>query len=138
MILSIDNSLIQIGFGMILVSGAWAADWYVPGDFATIQEAVDSPSVANADRIFVRPGNHAGALITRSLEIKGTGGAMINGGPVHWSGLIQGFRLLAGSDGSTISHLTFQVDLAIMNGAGTDDVTVTLCTFLDPIQAVSN
>ena len=106
-----------LGISLILVSGVWAADWYVPGDFATIQEAVNSPSVANADRIFVGPGNHAGALITKSLEIKGTGGATINDGPAHSSGLIQGFRLLAGSDGSTISHLTFQVDLAIMNGA---------------------
>jgi len=52
--------------------------------------------------------------------------------------LIMGFRLLAGSDGATISHLAFEVDLAIMNGAAVDDVTVDHCTFTNTIQAISN
>jgi hypothetical protein len=56
-------------------------------------------------------------------------GATIIGDPVHGSGLIQGFRLLAGSDGAAISHLRFEVDLAIMNAAAVNDVTVTQCTF---------
>jgi hypothetical protein len=46
--------------------------------------------------------------------------------------------LLAGSDGATITHLGFTVDLAIMNGAAVDDVTVDHCTFTNTIQAVSN
>jgi len=49
-----------------------------------------------------------------------------------------GFRLREGSDGATISHLVFQVDLAIMNEDTVDDVTVTQCTFENTIQAVSN
>jgi hypothetical protein len=119
-------------------AAAKAAKWTVPGDFATIQEAIDDPDVVDGDRIFVGPGSFAGALVDKSVEIKGIGGATIDDGPVHGSGLIQGFRLLAGSDGATISHLTFTTDLSIMNGAAVDDVTVTQCTFLDSIQAISN
>ena len=116
----------------------WAASWWVPGDFVTIEEAMGSALVIDGDTIMLEPGNQAGAEVTKSVTIKGTDGAIINDGPVHGSGLIQGFRLLAGSDGATISHLTFEVDLAIMNGAAVDDVTVTQCTFKDTIQAVSN
>jgi hypothetical protein len=112
--------------------------WHVPGDFATIQDAIDDAGVVDGDRILVGPGYHAGALVTKSVEIKGTGGATINSGPAHWSGLIQGFRLLAGSDGAIFSHLTFTTDLSIMNGAAINDVTVTQCTFLNSVQAVSN
>ena len=86
----------------------------------------------------VSPGEHAGALVSKAVEIKGEGGAIINTGPTHPAGLSQGFRLDTGSDGATISHLTFTVDLAIMNGAAVSDVTVTQCSFENTIQAVSN
>jgi hypothetical protein len=49
-----------------------------------------------------------------------------------------GFRFLTGSQGATISHLIFEVDLAIMNGDGVGNVTVTQCIFNNAIQAVSN
>lgn len=114
------------------------ATWNVPGDFATVQEAIDSLSVADGDTILVGPSNHAGALVSKAVTIKGTGGAVIDTGPMHPAGLSMGFRLLAGSDGATISHLQFDVDLAIMNGDAVDDVTVEHCTFLNAIQAVSN
>lgn len=116
----------------------WATIWYVPADFATIQEAIDDTAVMNGDTIMVSTGNHAGAYVTKSVEIKGDDGATINDGPMHPAGLSMGFRLLAGSDGTTISHLIFTVDLAIMNGAAVDDVTVSHCTFLNTLQAVSN
>jgi hypothetical protein len=112
--------------------------WYVPGDFATIQDAIDDSDVVDGDTIRVRPGNFAGALVTKSVTIKGEDLTVIDDGPVHSSGLIQGFRLLAGSDGTTLSHLTFEVDLVIMNGAAVNDVTVTHCRFNNAIQAVSN
>jgi hypothetical protein len=121
-----------------LAAAAWATDWYVPGNFATIQAAIDSSSVVNGDRIIVGPGLHAGAFVTKAVEIKGEGGATITSGPPHGSGLIQGFRLLAGSDGATITHLRFEVGLAIMNGAAVDDVTVTQTTFVNAVQAISN
>jgi len=112
--------------------------WYVPGDFATIQEAIDSSDVAAGDTILVGPGNHAGATVTKAVEIKGEDGAIINSGPAHPSGLAQGFRLLDGSSGAAISHLRFTADLAIMNGAAVNNVIVTHCRFDNAIQAVSN
>lgn len=118
-----------------------AVTWNVglAGDFTTIQEAIDSPSVMDGHTLLVSPGNHAGALVDKTVEIRGEGGAVINDGPVHRSGLIQGFRLLAGSDGATITHLGFDgLDLSIMNGAGVDEVTVDHCTFSSPIQGISN
>ncbi len=123
---------------MLIGTTAEASTWNVPKDFATIQEAIDSDAVQDGDTILVKKGNHAGAFLTKSVEIKGQGGAVISGGPVHSSGLVQGFRLLAGSDGTVISQLTFTVDLAIMNGSAVDDVTVEHCAFYNTIQAVSN
>ncbi|MBI4525036.1 MAG: hypothetical protein HY695_14630 [Deltaproteobacteria bacterium] len=121
-----------------LASIGSAADWRVPGDFATIQEAINSSAVVVADRILVGAGAHAGAVVTKSVEIKGEDGAVINSGPAHGSGLVQGFRFLAGSDGATISHLRFEVDLVIMNGAAVNDVTITQNTFVNAVQAVTN
>lgn len=112
--------------------------WSVPGDFATIQEAIDSSEVQDGDIILVKPGNHAGALVTKSVEIHGEGNAVIDDGPVHRSGMSQGFRLLAGSDGATISHLEFRADLAIMNGGAVDDVVIDHNVFYGAVQAVSN
>ncbi len=76
--------------------------------------------------------------MTQAVEIKGKGNAVIDDGPMHPAGLTQGFRMLTGSDGATISHLIFKVDLAIMNGESVNDVTVDHCTFLSSIQGVSN
>lgn len=128
-----------IGLGLFLVAPAVSAkNWSVPKHFPTIQDAIDSPAVKDGDTILVGPGNFAGALVSKRVEIKGIGGATIDGGPAHGSGLIQGFRLRSGSAGSTISHLTFKVDLAIMNGDGVGDVTLAHNRFLSAIQAVSN
>lgn len=121
-----------------LTASVSAAVWEIPGDFPTIQAAIDSSLVITGDKIRLGPGSHAGALVTKSVEIKGEGGAIINAGPAHGSGLSQGFRLMGGGDGATISHLTFTTDLSIMNGAAVDSVTVTQCTFHNSIQAISN
>lgn len=112
--------------------------WYVPGNFATIQDAIYDPAVMDGDRIFVQAGNHAGAFVTKSVEIKGMDDVVINDGPLHGSGMIMGFRFLAGSDGAKINHLTFTTDLSIMNGAAVNNVTVTQCTFINSVQAISN
>lgn len=96
---------------------------------------IDSPEVAAGDTILVGPGNHAGAFVTKPVGTKGEDDAVINNGPVHPSGLVQGFRLLTGSDGAVISHLRFEVDLAIMNGDATNDVTLTHGIFENTIQA---
>ena len=126
--------LLAAGFG----SAATAAEWRVPGDFATIQAAIDSPAVAAGDVILVGPGSHAGALVTKAVEIRGEDGAVIVTGPLHSSGKTQGFRLLAGSSGTTISHLAFEVDLAVINGAAVNSVTVAQNRFTNANQAVTN
>jgi len=129
---------VVVGFVFALGNTAIASKWKVPGDFATIQDTIDSTDVLDGDTILVGKGNHAGALVTKAVEITGQGRAVINDGPHHPSGLIIGFRFLAGSDGATISHLAFEVDLAIMNGDAVNDVTVDHCTFTNTLQAVSN
>lgn len=111
--------------------------WHVPTDFATIQEAINSSDVMAGDTILVGPGSYFGANVSKAVNIKGTGGAVINDGPVY-SGLIYGFLLLAGSDGAIISHLRFEVDFPIMNGAAVNDVTVKHCTLINPLQGISN
>jgi hypothetical protein len=126
---------------MSLDAAAYAVTWNVPDDYPTIQAAIDSPDVLPGHTVLVAPGNHFGALVTKAVEIKGEGGAVINDGPPHGHPNIdnQGFRLLAGSDGVTISHLRFDgVDLAIMNGAGVGEVTIDHCTFTNTVQAISN
>jgi hypothetical protein len=125
---------------VLCASPASAADWHVPGDFATIQDAIDSPSVAAGDRIRVGPGSFDGARVTKSVHIDGTHDTVISNGPIHPSGLIQGFRLFAGSDGTTISGLTFTVDLAIINASyeTVNDVTVTQNTIVNPVQGITN
>lgn len=135
--LSMLTILVSLLF-LAFTSATTAATWQVPGDFATIHDAIDSSLVLDGDTIMVAPGERAGAFVTKSVEIKGEGGAIISSGPMHPAGLSMGFRLLAGSDGATISHLTFTVDLAIMNGDAVSDVTVSHCTFENTIQAVSN
>src|SRR3989344_2051377 len=123
----------------VLPYTAPAAMWEVPGDYATIQDTInDDAAVLDGDTIVVGSGNHAGALVDKLVEIRGEGQAVIDSGPVHGSGLIQGFRLLTGSDGSTFSHLTINTDLAIMNGNAANEVTVTQCSFNGTIQAISN
>lgn len=107
-----------------------------PGAYSTIEAAL--VAAVDGDTILVCPGSYAGVLLDKAVEIKGTGGATIDDGPPHPAGLSQGFRMMAGSDGATISHLRFTVDLAIMNGEAVDDVIVTHNTFEDTIQGVSN
>jgi len=136
-------SIIAVAAVVLSPAISFGLTWNVPGDFATIQEAIDSDQVLAGDVILVGPGSHYGAYVTKAVEIKGEGGAIINSGPMHPANLSMGFRLLkdelgADSDGATISHLIFEVDLAIMNGGAVDNVTVTQCIFNNAIQAVSN
>jgi hypothetical protein len=128
-------------FVMALGNTVQAVNWHVPRDFATIQDAIDDGIVLPGDKIIVGPGNHTGALVTKSVEIKGEEGAVINDGPGHPHPNIdhQGFRLLVGSNGAIINNLEFDnVDLAIMNGDEVDDVTIKSCTFINAVQAISN
>lgn len=126
------------GSSQLATFGKKAVVWHVPGDFTTIQEAIDSTDVRSGDRILIGPGSHSGAEVTKCVDLCGAGRAVIDSGPAHSSGLVQGFRLLAGSGGTIIEHLTFTTDLAIMNGGAVDGVTVTHCSFVNSTQAISD
>ncbi len=132
---------------LLLGSTANAATWNVPGDFATIQEAIDSDLVLDGDRIMVGPGNHYGALVNKAVEIKGEDGAIIESGPLlstympcETIVLDIGFFFAGGGAGSgaTISHLKFEGPAFPVFSRGADDVTVAHCTMINPIQGVSN
>ncbi len=139
------KKLVILGIAILLLVMALPATvvaapstvWYVPTDFVTIQDAIDSARVADGDTILVERGTHAGALVDKSVVIKGEGGAVINDGPVYYDGLIFGFLLLADSDGAIISHLRFEVDFPIM-GSLANNVTVKHCMLISPIQGISN
>ena len=56
--------------------------WEVPVDFSTIQDAMDSNSVLDGHTIRIGPGIYDGAIVTKAVEIKGTGNATIMDGPL--------------------------------------------------------
>lgn len=116
---------------------AGGTTWYVPDNFATIQDAIDNLSVKDGDKIIVGPGEWYGAYVNKAVEIKGEDGAIIVDGPILTPNLKhkQGFRITSGE--VTISHFTFEVEFPIFSG-GANDVTVEHCTILNPIQGISN
>ena len=127
--------------GSLLAVPALAADWTVPGQFPTIQAAVDSPRAAWRPHP-VGSGDHAGAGVMKAVEIRGTGNARIVTGPPHPSGKTYGFLIGeatdgVGGDGVTIAQLTFTVDLPVFS-RGANDVTVSHNVFLNPNQGVTN
>ena len=115
---------------------AFAEVWHVPGDFDTIQEAIDSPKVVDGDKIFVGIGQWAGATVNKPVDIQGENGTVIISGP-DVTGVFGGLKLVTGSAGAKISHLQFEpVQVGIpgeiqvgIAGVGVADVTVTQCTF---------
>jgi len=115
--------------------GKGAKVCHLPDDYTTIQDAIEDTECV---KIIVGSGEWDGALVDRPVEITSEGNAIINNGPAHSSGLIQGFRLLAGSDGTIISHLQFEVDFPVMNGEGVDNVTISHNSMINSIQGVSN
>jgi len=127
---------------VVLTGTAWAKEWQVPADFATIQAAIDSPMVLAGDRILVAPGFHGGAVVTKAVEIKGQGGAVINSGPLPWPTRTfrAGFLFPGGGEGNgaTISHLAFETVEFPVFSRGADNVTVTQCRMANPIQGISN
>ena len=104
-------------------------------DYATIEDAVNASS---GESIMVCDGEYDGVELTKQVTLRANGDARITGGPAHSSGYIQGFRMLAGSDGSMIRGFTFEVDFPVMNGAEVDNVNFSHNTLLNPLQGVSN
>jgi len=128
---------------------AKGAVWHVPGDFTTIQDAVDNAS--DGDTIIVSPGEYAGAIINKQLEILGEKEeTIINDGPqfITSFGWKVGFWLSEDSSGTTIKGFTFECEEVTSYGdeklvfpifsRGTENITVDHCIFLNSLQAVTN
>ena len=67
--------ILVLGFAYIYSEDANAATFDVPTDFATIQEAIDSPGTMNGDTINILAGTHVetSVHITKELIIQGQG-----------------------------------------------------------------
>lgn len=138
-------------FGLVLVLAVFlfsagdvlAKTWYVPKNFTTIQAALDSASVLDGDTILVGPGNFAGAIVRKAVEIKARSLATINDGPLPW-GTARPFKAgfffegLGAGSGAKISNLRFQKIEFPVFSRGANDVAVQCCTMLNAIQAVTN
>ena len=130
-------------FVLAVSNTAIAVTWNVGpgGDFGTIQEAIDDAVVLDGHTLLVSSGYHAGATVTKAVEIKGEGGAVINSGPplsTYTTGFLFPWSDPGVGSGATISHLSFEtLDLPIYS-RDTDDVTVDHCTFTSPMQGITN
>lgn len=124
-----------------------AKTWRVPGDFETIQQAIDHDGLADGDEIIVGPGYFAGARITKSVVLKGMESTYIINGPKPWPNrpfnggfLFRGAKAENGS-GSKISNFIFQdIDFPIFAsqaGVVISDVSVTQCTMENSIQGIT-
>jgi len=118
--------------------------WSVPGDFATIQAAIDDAAVQEGDTILVAAGTHAGAKVTKGVTIRAAGLVVINDGPVYYPNhplggdLKAGFLFLGGGDGAVITGFRFEGLAFPVFSKDTDDVTVTSCRLDAPIQGITN
>lgn len=124
----------------LLAGSAGAAEWRVPGDFPTIQAAIDSSQVVGGDTILVQPGWHAGATVTKAVTIRGVGRANIVDGPVVGPAGKAGFYFATGGQGSgaTITALYFdRVEFPVFS-RGADDVSVTQSTMTRFLQGVTS
>ncbi len=84
-----------------------AANISVPGDYASIQDAVDAASPG--DRILVAAGAYTGASINKWVKISGVGDAtVITNGPIFDERFHDAFRLFPGADKTEISDLRIE------------------------------
>ena len=67
--------ILVLGLAFVYSDDTRAATFNVPGDFATIQEAIDDPGTMNGDTINILAGTHVEAFvdITKELIIQGQG-----------------------------------------------------------------
>ncbi len=53
-----NPTLLGIAAAVVLVSSSYAADIFVPGDFGTIQAAIDDPGTVAGDVVIVAQGEY--------------------------------------------------------------------------------
>jgi hypothetical protein len=134
---------VAVAMAVVSAAAAPAADWRVPGHFRTIQAAIDSDRVKPGDVVVVRAGRHPGAIVTKAVEIRGDGHAVIDDGPRPWPavpewevGLL--FPGKGAGSGASVVGLRFEhVDMPVYS-RGANDVTVARCQLVRPLQGITN
>jgi len=128
--------------------------WTVPGNFATIQEAIDSDDVQYGDTILVGSGEWYGATVEKDVEIRGEDRAVIVDGPAypHYArdedGPARiGFFIEPEGSGCTIEHFTFRggpigdtgnyLHFAVFGRYDVSDVTIKSNKIFNCIQCIS-
>jgi hypothetical protein len=129
------STIAVVGLAMALfltICPAFGENWHVPGDFDTIQQAIDSYSVVAGDKILIGSGRWLGATVNKPVEMEGEDGAVIIGGlgGPYAEDITCGLKLVAGSTGAIISHLQFEEVKIGIAGYNVTDVIVTQCTFI--------
>ena len=122
-------------------AGAAGKTWMVPGDFPTIQAAIDSSRVQDGDAIAVFPRLRlAGAVVTKAVTISAIGQATVVTGPVVNALGKAGFLFPGDGKGSgaTITGLHFSGVAFPVFSRGADDVSVTHNTMGSPVQGVTS
>ena len=128
----VNAALIVAGAAVVvLATNAHAGIINVPGDFATIQEAI-AASMAG-DEIIVAPGTYDGPITVNGVTLRSTGGADVTsisgGGPVVTFGgaLLDGFTISGGAaaeaggmliSSGTVANCVFTSNVATSNQSG--------------------
>jgi hypothetical protein len=125
---------------LLLTGSAGAAVWRVPGNFPTIQAAIDSNLVADGDTVLVRAGVRTGATVKKAVVLQGEGRVVVTDGPVVNSLGNAGFLFAGGGAGSgaTITGFVFDRVAFPVFSRGADDVSVTQNSMWRSIQAVTS
>ncbi len=100
--------LLVLGFTYLNPVNVFAATFNVPGDFATIQEAIDDAGTVNGDTINVQAGTHIedSIHITKELIIQGQGIGVTILDPSSISANV--VQLYVDADNITIQDITIQ------------------------------
>ncbi len=116
----------------------------VPRDYPTIQGAVDASG--DGDLILVAPGDYAGAVINKRVDLRGQGLARIVEGVPWMAGSGSSytafrFDLFGGGDGARIINFTIDCDSLLRYGVysrGADNVTVRRLKITNPAGGIIN
>jgi len=137
-------STVALAASLAVAAGADAAVWRIPGHFATIQAAIDSPRVKDGDTLRVLTGSHAGATVTKAVTIRGwdragTGVLIVDGPVVNPYGKAGFFFPGAGAgSGATIADLAFSNVAFAVFSRGANDVSVVGTTTWGALQGITN